>query len=52
MNELEEYFKKLRFDENHHLGMGDIRLTIAQQEEILEMVKADEKSTNLPTKNK
>jgi coproporphyrinogen III oxidase-like Fe-S oxidoreductase len=39
MNELEDYFKKLRFDENHHLGMGDIRLTIAQQEEIVEMVK-------------
>lgn len=42
MSELEKYFKKLRFDQNHHLGMGDIRLTIAQQEEILEMVKADE----------
>jgi len=38
---LEEYFKKLRFDQKHHLGMGDIRLTIAHQEEILEMVKVD-----------
>ena len=27
-------FKALRFDENHHLGLGDIRLTIGQQEEI------------------
>jgi hypothetical protein len=31
----EEWFKKLRFDDNHHLGLGDIRLTIGQQEEIL-----------------
>ena len=31
----EEWFKKLRFDEYHHLGLGDIRLTIGQQEEIL-----------------
>lgn len=31
-----DYFSKLRFDKNHHLGMGDIRLTIAQQEEIVE----------------
>jgi len=27
-------FKELRFDKNHHLGLGDVRLTIAMQEEI------------------
>lgn len=34
-----EYFKKLRFDKNHHLGLGDIRLTIAQQDEIIQLVE-------------
>ena len=29
-----EYFTKLRHDPNHHLGLGDIRLTVAQQHEI------------------
>jgi hypothetical protein len=33
-----DYFHKLRFDPKHHLGLGDIRLTIAQQEEIIEIV--------------
>lgn len=28
------YFQELRFNPNHHLGMGDIRITIGQQEEI------------------
>ena len=32
-------FQKLRSDPNFHLGMGDIRLTIGQQEEIAEMVE-------------
>ena len=27
-----EMFERLRHDEAHHLGMGDIRLTIGQQE--------------------
>ena len=36
---IEEYFKKLRFDKNHHLGLGDIRLTIGQQEEIVEIAR-------------
>ena len=31
---LNEYFKLLRFDPKHHLGLGDIRLTMAQQEEL------------------
>ena len=31
-----DYFKSLRVDKNHHLGLGDIRLTIGQQEELSE----------------
>ena len=27
-------FREMRFDKHHHLGLGDIRLTIAQQDEI------------------
>lgn len=38
MKELAEYFHKLRMDEKHHLGLGDIRLTIGQQDEICTMV--------------
>ena len=34
-----DWFKKLRFDEKHHLGLGDIRLTIAQQEEIVSIIE-------------
>lgn len=30
-----DYFKDLRHDKNHHLGLGDVRLTIAQQEELI-----------------
>jgi hypothetical protein len=36
--DLRKCFEQLRFDKNHHLGLGDIRLTIAQQEEICELV--------------
>lgn len=36
---IRECFKQLRFDKKHHLGLGDIRLTIAQQEEICELVE-------------
>lgn len=36
---LRECFNQLRSDKNHHLGLGDIRLTIAQQEEICELVE-------------
>lgn len=32
-----DYFHDLRHDENHHLGLGDIRLTIAQQEKIVDI---------------
>lgn len=39
MNEIENYFYKLRFDKNHHLGLGDIRLTVAQQDELVALFK-------------
>lgn len=37
--DLRKFFEQLRFDKNHHLGLGDIKLTIAQQEEICELVE-------------
>jgi hypothetical protein len=36
---LESCFQQLRFDPNHHLGLGDIRLTLAEQEEIVERIE-------------
>ncbi len=33
-----KYFEDLRWDQNHHMGLGDIRLTMSQQEEIIEYV--------------
>ena len=35
--DLWEYFAKLRHDPKHHLGLGDIRLTMAQQQEVLDL---------------
>jgi len=32
-------FNRLRFDKTHHLGLGDIRLTVAEQEEIEKELK-------------
>jgi spore coat polysaccharide biosynthesis protein SpsF (cytidylyltransferase family) len=32
-------FEQLRLDKNNHLGEGDIRLTIEQQEDICELVE-------------
>jgi hypothetical protein len=37
MKSLSKYFRDLRMDENHHIGLGDIRLTIAQQDEICDI---------------
>jgi len=37
--DLRKFFEQMRFDKNHHLGLGDIRLTITQQEEICELVE-------------
>ncbi len=39
---VEKYFKELRFDPKFHLGLGDIRLTIDQQEKIVKYVKSQE----------
>ncbi|MCD6148979.1 hypothetical protein J7J18_06435 [bacterium] len=33
-----KYFEDCRFDDRVHLGLGDIRLTIGMQEEILRMI--------------
>ena len=38
-----ELFKRLRFDKNHHLEMGDIRLTRGQQEALENTFEAKEK---------
>ena len=35
---VEKYFERCRFDNKYHLGLGDIRLTIGMQEEILEII--------------
>jgi hypothetical protein len=36
---LEKCFEELRHNKNHHLGLGDIRLTISQQEDIVNILK-------------
>lgn len=36
MKDIEKYFQKLRHSERHHQGLGDVRLTLAQQEELVE----------------
>ena len=37
-DKIAKYFHDLRFDDNHHLGVGDIRITLAQQVEIIDMI--------------
>jgi len=37
---MNDIFKEYRFNDKHHLGIGDIRLTIAQQDEINEATQA------------
>ena len=53
MKSAEEYFKELRFNTNHHLGLGDVRLTIAQQEELVKQIQLDaiEETVKLCVKN-
>jgi len=41
--DVKDYFKKLRFDEKQHLGLGDIRLSLYDQEKILELIPNDGK---------
>lgn len=36
--ELKSMFDALRNDPHHHLGLGDIRLTVAQQDLILDAI--------------
>lgn len=36
---IEEFFLKLRFDPAHHLGLGDVRLTLGQQDELIAAFK-------------
>lgn len=36
MHDLGEYFQNLRNNKRHHLGLGDVRLTLAQQEALVE----------------
>lgn len=40
MKTLADIFHDLRFDKYHHLGLGDIRLTLGHQEEIAELYDA------------
>ena len=37
--DMRKCFEELRCDKDHHLGMGDIRLTIGMQEEICDLVE-------------
>jgi hypothetical protein len=32
---LHDYFRTLRFNPKHHLGLGDIRLTLGQQDQLV-----------------
>jgi hypothetical protein len=38
--ELEQFFLKLRFDKAHHLGLGDVRLSLGQQDELIAVLRA------------
>jgi hypothetical protein len=40
---LKVYFMDNRFDKNHHLGLGDIRLTKGQQEDIISKIEEEMK---------
>jgi hypothetical protein len=40
---LHDYFQAMRFNQKHHLGLGDIRLTLGQQDDLVIAAKrADE----------
>jgi len=47
---LEDHFSKLRFSKHHHLGLGDIRLTLGQQDAIISLAKKAIKKDNCETK--
>ncbi len=44
---VDEYFRKLRFSSSHHQGLGDIRLTMGQQDEIVELLREHDLSKRL-----
>ena len=35
MQDMSKYFHRLRHNKRHHLGLGDVRLTLAQQEALV-----------------
>lgn len=37
---LRKFFHDLRFDKDHHLGIGDVRVTFGQQEDIVSKLEA------------
>ena len=39
---LRKFFHDLRFDKDHHLGIGDVRVTFGQQEDIVSKLEACE----------
>lgn len=41
---LEQEFRKLAFDEDHHLGLGDIRITQGMLDELFHQAKEMEKN--------
>lgn len=43
---IEKCFEEIRFNKDYHLGLGDIRLTIGQQEEICKLVNKFYKNKN------
>lgn len=45
-DKIKTIFEQNRNDENHHLGLGDIRLTIAQQKKVLKIIDESHKWTN------
>jgi hypothetical protein len=45
---LHDYFRAMRFDPSHHLGLGDIRLTIGQQDDLV--VAAERAHVGKPNK--
>ena len=49
LDAVRDYFETQRFSETNHVGLGDIRLTIGQQEEVLEIIACytEEKFTGI-----
>lgn len=43
--DIEKTFELLQKDSNHHLGLGDIRLTIGQQEDIIKLFRLAQKKS-------